>query len=346
VIKLAVPLPDLDTLPHDKRSLLEALHRLYRSAGMPSSRQVSEWVRDNDDFRDTVSQETVIKLLNGDTVPKWSKLEPILLVLTQRATDKPQPETVIAHFQELWLATQQAFAASSPLFEAPPNPSPPSNLIGGRNGDLEYPAGLVVEKETARLYYTHGRYEISIERVLRNDGEDPLQFFDLKIAVDRYPNDSARSAVHHRAHPLMWDEMALEAFCDDRPMDWLPRDISEKEKRVRLRFGNEEESFPLRPGHRSTILYRYTVSDAQWGRWFQRTIRIATESLTIEVDLPTELRPVVWSLTKGGDDPFRSQRSALPKIGRSRFLWTPSPVKKGLAYKQEWSFAAPAPIHS
>jgi len=56
------------------------------------------------------------------------------------------------------------------------------------------------------------------------------------------------------------------------------------------------DRFPLYPGESAWIEYDYTVSDATWGPWYQRAVRLPTKRLSVSLAFPAELDPVVWGM--------------------------------------------------
>jgi hypothetical protein len=100
---------------------------------------------------------------------------------------------------------------------------------------------------------------------LFNAGSDPVTRYLVRISVDRYPGEPARSNAHHRAHPLTWDQLALSASCDGEAMAWRAQHDRDSFKEVWLCFANERGRFPLYPGQRATLTYAYTVPDTLWG---------------------------------------------------------------------------------
>jgi hypothetical protein len=338
VINLTVHLPgpaDLPVGPH--RDLLESVHRLYQAAGLPGVRRISDEIRRRDEFADTVSPETVSNILNGSSVPRWSKLQPVVRVLADGATGSFDRDGAIERIHQLWLATQDLGSLPSDGSTSEDRPIGP--VLDTR---LTYPPGLAVISEDVRIRYSGSRYEYLVERLLFNEGDDGIDQFDVKISVDRYPNDASRSAEHHRNHPLAWDEICFDASCDGEAMDWLPLEENDKLKVVRLRFGNDEADFPLLPGRKCKIHYASTFTDQQWGRWLQRSIRLPTTSLVMRLELPAELQPNVWSLTMDpeGVPSFRSRRKGIRKHATSHFTWQPREVRTGWMYRMEWSFGA------
>lgn len=338
MINVTVHLPspaDLPEGPH--RDLLESVHRLYQAAGLPGVRRISDEIRRRDEFADTVSPETVSNILNGSSVPRWSKLHPVVRVLADSATGSFNREGAIERVHRLWLVAQDVGSLppdESVLVDQPAGPAPDTQLT--------YPPGLGVITEDVRIRYSGGRYEYLVERLLFNEGDEDVDQFDIKISVDRYPNDAKHSADHHRNHPLNWDEICFDASCDGEAMDWLPMVENDKLKLVRLRFGNDETDFPLPPGRKCKIQYGSTFTDQQWGRWLQRSIRLPTTSLVMRIELPSVLQPNVWSLTTDpeGVPSFRSRRKGIRKHATSHFIWQPRNVRAGWMYRMEWSFGA------
>jgi hypothetical protein len=340
VITLTVHLPSPDDLPEGpRRDLLESVHRLYQAAGMPGVRRISDEIRRRDEFSDTVSAETVSNILNGTSIPRWSKLQPVAQVLADGATGSFDRDRAIERVHHLWLATQDI--APPPAGGVFRNDDQP--VEAAIQSQFFYPPGLVVTSEEARIRYSGGRYEYTVERALFNEGTEAVEKFDVKLSVDRYPHDVGRSAEHHRNYPLTWDELCFEASCDGEPMDWLPLVEDDRVKEVRLRFGNDEIDFPLLPGRKCKVLHTSTFTDQQWGRWLQRNIRLSTTSLVMRVELPADSQPVVWSLTMDpeGVPSFRSRRKGIRKHGNLYFMWQPRDVRTGWMYRMEWSFGAP-----
>jgi len=85
--------------------LVAELLLLYRAAGRPSYRRISQEIRDRDeDMPDTVSHETVSALLSGSSIPRWSKVESIVRQLAMMAVHRPDTEAEVRRFHALWVA--------------------------------------------------------------------------------------------------------------------------------------------------------------------------------------------------------------------------------------------------
>ncbi|HEV8562921.1 MAG TPA: FxSxx-COOH system tetratricopeptide repeat protein [Actinophytocola sp.] len=130
-----VPRP-ADLPPGPTRDLVLALHDLYRAAGMPSMRMISTAIRQRNDLPDTVSHETVGQMLRGEAVPGWIKLECVVRQLAALAIHRPDVESEVKRFHELWLpAFSGTPGAPSPAVAAPPHalvepPAPAADLVG------------------------------------------------------------------------------------------------------------------------------------------------------------------------------------------------------------------------
>jgi hypothetical protein len=110
-----VPLPAKDVLaPGPHRDLVEALHELYRQAGLPGTRTISQDSRELGDvlaLRDTISHEGVSGVLRGVGIPRWSKLECLVRILVNRAVDHPDLDATLQRFHKLWRSAAGVGAA-------------------------------------------------------------------------------------------------------------------------------------------------------------------------------------------------------------------------------------------
>jgi hypothetical protein len=102
---VGVPLPTTDMLPPGPhRDLVEAVHELYRQAGLPGTREISRESRDRQDLIDTISHEGVSAILRGQGVPRWSKVECLVRILAARAVGRPDEDATVQRFHKLWSA--------------------------------------------------------------------------------------------------------------------------------------------------------------------------------------------------------------------------------------------------
>lgn len=207
--------------------------------------------------------------------------------------------------------------------------------------------GLVVERETARLSYVDGKYRCTVRRALYNAGTEPITRYLVRIAVDRYPEDPARSNRHHHDHPLSLEELSLVASCAGEPMEWRAKTDRDTLKELWLLFENAQGRFPLYPGQRTTIAYSWHISIDKWGNWFERAIRLPTRHLTVEVEFPARMRPVVWGVQtslSAEEVPLRTPiTQELSEDGRAVFSWHTEAATLHDYYRLEWRFRGSRP---
>ncbi|MGI8648205.1 MAG: peptide deformylase [Mycobacteriales bacterium] len=172
----------------------------------------------------------------------------------------------------------------------------PGELLGlaSRRWERAQAAGLIVENEHAELHYDGREYRVTIRRRLHNVGSEPVTRFLIRIAVDRYPEDQQKSNEFYRANPLTFDELQLSAYCGLERMTWKVDHDRDAAKEVWLLFGNSTTKFPIYPGKTSEIVYSFVVSDAKWGSWFERAIKVPTHRLAVVLKLPRANDPTVW----------------------------------------------------
>ncbi|MGI5178200.1 helix-turn-helix domain-containing protein [Dactylosporangium sp. CA-152071] len=329
------------------RTLVVELHHLYRQAGYPGVKKISGEIRDRDDLPDAVSHETVSKILQGEVLPRWSKLESLVRVLAGWSVDRPVPDEEAKRFQRLWHVAggspDDEAASRLPAQRTEPRPGPrpeprPEREPAPAPGEHD----LVVEWEDAHLSYADGVYHCSIRRALYNGIDEPITQFPIEICADRYPDDPELSNRHHHANPMTWDELRLSAACGDEPMNWRPYTDREALKEVWLLFENARGQFPLYPGQRTVIAYSWKVSDRQWGPWLQRNIRLPTRRLSVVVDFPEDVDPVVWGVRSSlwhRDVPLRTAIvRETPGDGRVTFSWSTDRTALQDRYRIEWRF--------
>lgn len=203
---------------------------------------------------------------------------------------------------------------------------------------------LVVDHEHAQLTYVDGMFRTLIRRKLRNVGTDPVTQYLIRIAVDKYPGDPERSNQLYRADPLTWEEIRLSAICGDEPMTWRVRHDHDAFKELWLMFENSDGRFPLYPGESTWIEYVYTVGAEKWGPWWQRAIRLPTKRVSMLLDFPAELQPVVWGMETSMTaeaSPFRTPIARAEEGGRILFTWSTDDPALHTRYRVEWKFKMP-----
>jgi peptide deformylase len=205
-------------------------------------------------------------------------------------------------------------------------------------------AGLMVDQEIAELSYVDGEYVCRVRRALYNAGTEPVTRFLCRIAVDRYPTQPDLSNRHYHVHPLTWEGLRLQALCAGEPMDWRPKTDRDSFKEVWLLFENAQGRFPLYPGQRAHIEYTYRVGADKWGPWFQRAVRLPTRRLTVRLDFPVALGPVVWGVESSLSNeavPLRTPIEQEIDEDRAIFSWTTYAPVLHARYRLEWRFRSP-----
>ncbi|WP_261565721.1 peptide deformylase [Frankia gtarii] len=229
--------------------------------------------------------------------------------------------------------------AASPIAAAAPAESSRTARGGPDSG------GLVVEEDRAELRYEDGMYVAHQRRRVLNTGIEPVTRYLMRISVDRFPGDQERSARLYRSNPLRWEELQLSAHCGDEQMSWQVKTDWDALKEVWLLFENNQGRFPLYPGESAWIEYSYRVGEEKWGPWFQRAVRVPTSFLSVVLDFPAEVDPVVWGMeTSMTADafPFRTAIARADAADRRVFTWSTSKPPLHARYRLEWNFRAGA----
>ncbi|UGQ10416.1 helix-turn-helix domain-containing protein [Yinghuangia sp. ASG 101] len=204
-------------------------------------------------------------------------------------------------------------------------------------------SALVVEHDTAQLRYDGRLYRLTMRRLLRNTGGEPVTRYLIRVSVDRYPDDPEFSNAHYRTHPLTWDELRLTATCRRETMRWSVEQDRDAFKEVWLRFENARSRFPLYPGESVWIEYAYTVGDDKWGNWFQRAVRLPTERLDVELVFPAAFDPMVWGTETSMTTetaPLRTPPLRTDDGGLRSFTWTTAAPPLHARFCLEWRFRA------
>ncbi|MFJ8793779.1 WD40 repeat domain-containing protein [Streptomyces sp. NPDC102462] len=110
---MAIPEPDEESCPPGpKRDLVEAFHALYRQAGTPGTRSMSRKIGEADEARAPVSHETLAKLLRGEAVPSWARVEAAVRYLASLSVHRPDPDATVRNFHALWEAVRHGLPGS------------------------------------------------------------------------------------------------------------------------------------------------------------------------------------------------------------------------------------------
>jgi len=227
-----------------------------------------------------------------------------------------------------------------------PRTTAPGPALAGSEQWLPPGTGLVVEQEAGELSYVDGWYHCSVRRDLYNAGPEPVTRYPVRISVDLFPGDAERSNQYYRDHPLTWEEMQLVGTFGTEPGEQMNiRPIYDRDsfKEIWLLFENDQGRFPLYRGQRATITYRYRVGEDKWGHYFQRAVRIPTRQLTVRLEFPAGLGPVVWGVQTSltAESPLRTPVEQVDSGDRVSFLWSTDHPPMHTRYRLEWRFRNP-----
>lgn len=182
--------------PGPSRALFLALGELYRDAGKPSSREIAMEVR-RGHYRDTVSHDTIAKMLRGHSVPRWDKWDAVVRALAVRNSQR-DPDTEARRMQGLWLAAHdQANVNEAPedIVQAPDIISCDGQIPRGADETPSDPAanasGLIKE-ETAGCPVTDletggGRALASIQRADLSGVDQDAEMTRPLTTVQQFP---------------------------------------------------------------------------------------------------------------------------------------------------------------
>jgi peptide deformylase len=206
-------------------------------------------------------------------------------------------------------------------------------------GEQPSGTGLLVLEDEAALSYENGVFHLSMRRLLRNNGTEPVTRYLVRIAVDRYPSEPERSNALYRRNPLTWEELQLTAHCGDELMSWTVKHDRDAFKEIWLQFQSPTSRFPLYPGQEAEIAYSYSVSAEKWGPWFQRAVRLPTRRLAVELAFPRDSDPSVWGTeTSMSADfaPLRTPPRRTEKGDQSVFSWATLDPPLHARFRLEW----------
>lgn len=125
------------------------------------------------------------------------------------------------------------------------------------------------------------------------------------------------------------------------PMAWRASHDLGAFKEIWLLFENDQARFPLYPGQRAMIEYSYRVSETNWGTWFQRSVRLPTRRLSIRLDFPAALHPIVWGVQSSlavEAVPLRTPPLQSSDGDRTSFEWHTDNPSLWTRYRLEWRF--------
>ncbi|MFJ6555544.1 HNH endonuclease [Streptomyces luteogriseus] len=119
-----IKIPNEDDLPSGPhRNLLTNLHDLYRRAGFPGIKSISNASTRLNDNCDIISHQGVSNILSGKSIPRWNKLESLVIVLASLDVTRPEPRKVAQEFQSLWINLVAPSTTKNDITE------PPSRIV-------------------------------------------------------------------------------------------------------------------------------------------------------------------------------------------------------------------------
>jgi peptide deformylase len=124
-------------------------------------------------------------------------------------------------------------------------------------------------------------------------------------------------------------------------MTWEVEHDRDAFKEIWLRFENPTARFPLYPGQTTTIEYQYSVGADKWGKWWQRAIRVPSERLSVELDFPSSVEPMLWGLQTSLSAerlPVQPAAKRHERDGRVIYTWTTVRPPLHARFRFEWRF--------
>jgi hypothetical protein len=215
--RLRIVIPGTDALPSGpQRALTEALHTLYRDAGLPSTRNISAAARKNSKLADTISPDTVSRLLRGAPAGSWLKVESLASTLLEMS-GASDPGAGLHRIKDLYLEANDVI--SMPGQEAGAVP----DLGKGR--------------QASRASYSVDQASDSTPKVARPPSPGSTTY-TLRLPTDYYQALQGMSLITGKSIPeLIRDAIgkSLRAFAsspdyksfkeDTRERDWAVREL-------------------------------------------------------------------------------------------------------------------------
>ena len=209
--------------------------------------------------------------------------------------------------------------------------SPAPAGIGGAPGApiwLPPGTGLVIERERAALDFADERYHVRVYRDLYNAGSEAVVRFPVYVGGGDW------SEIGFFGNVLVSDGRV-------EPMTWRASRDWNAANELWLNFENPDGRFPLYPSERVTIEYGFSVAAAVWGSSFQRAVRLPSRDLSVVLDFPADLGPVVWgtvSSLSAEAAPLDSPIRSVADGARRRFTWTIATPVLQARYRFQWRF--------
>lgn len=204
-------------------------------------------------------------------------------------------------------------------------------------------ADIVVEHDEAWLRRGPETYAVHMCKTILNVGQVPVLRYFMRVAVDKFPGEPERSNAYYRQAPLTMQELHLDASCAGEPMDIQVAQDRDSSKEIWLLFSNPERQFPLYPGKQAVVEYSFLVEVAKWGDFFQRSIRLPTRRVSVHLEFPVALGPVVWGVETSpaaNELPFATPIDQMEDPDTVRFDWSAHRPPIGTRYRLQWRLAA------
>lgn len=210
----------------------------------------------------------------------------------------------------------------------------------GRQPSAAVSPGLVVRYEKAALTRTDcGFYQITIQREVYNDTDEPATRFPVRVEVDVHPTDARLSRLFYQANPVLMEELEFRATFNGEPTSWEVVHDRDAYKKIYVSFEPHGLPSPIYPGGSAIITCEYRVPCTKWGDWFEREIRWPTEHLSVSLGFPERLsvrltgREVTWA----GDRVLPTEIESQVVDGVRYYTWTTAQPPLTNQYRFAWN---------
>ncbi len=149
-----------DLPPGVHRNLVIKLHELYRRAGFPGIKSISNASIHLGDNCDIISHQGASNILSGKSIPRWNKLEALVLVLAGLDVSRPEPRKIAQEFHTLWVPLIEGTPVSHPA------PDHSHNLPAREKSEITSPAPGALEPPAV---FTPSRVRRTISTRLKRD---------------------------------------------------------------------------------------------------------------------------------------------------------------------------------
>ncbi|MGW5773367.1 HNH endonuclease [Streptomyces longwoodensis] len=159
-----IKIPNEKDLPSGThRDLVIELHGLYRRAGFPGLKSISNASIHLGDHCDVISHQGVSNLLSGKSIPRWRKLEALVLVLASLDVTRPEPRKVAQQFHSLWVLLADKSAMSRENSEGRSTLVTREDSRGVHSVPESQPASPVMNSRLSRSISTRIKRDLALE---------------------------------------------------------------------------------------------------------------------------------------------------------------------------------------